>query len=114
MKIVTVEWFDQFKKSKINSKSRTTNGEARIWKYFERYQEIFFNVFGFMYFYSSTAMTLNALANYHNLPTSSEEGIILWPKKKSGTKEPLVLFGIKGWFACVNDILICIQLMFSF
>jgi len=113
MKIVTVEWFDQFKKSKIDSKSRSTNGEDRIWKYFERYQEIFFNVFGFMYFYLSTAMTLNALDNYHKLSTSSEEGI-LWPKKKSGTKEHLVLFGIKGWFACVNDIPICIQLKFSF
>ena len=58
-------------------------------------------------------MTLNALDNYHKLSTSSEEGI-LWPKKKSGTKEHLVLFGIKGWFACVNDIPICIQLKFSF
>lgn len=111
MHIVTSDWFARFKTSNLTVKKRSTSGADRIWKYFERYQEILFNVFGFMYFYPSSALTLGALGNFHNILLTDEH--ILWPKMRLGKKQPFCLFGINGWFACDNDIPICIHLLLS-
>ena len=103
MNIVTLAWFVNFRSSKITTKKRATSGENRIWKYFERYQEILFNTFAFMFFFSSTALTLGALRNFHNIHLSDLQRS-LWPKKVAKKRLSLFLFGIKGWFASVDDI----------
>jgi len=99
--IVTKEWVEKFRKSKLTSKKRSITGEERMWKYFERYQEIFFNLFGHMFSYPSSTMTLAALVNFHNFPLSN--GPMLWPKKRGKKPHP---FGVNGWFSYVDDILI--------